>query len=171
MWIQASPYRRSIHPIFRWSGLTASSGWVTLPLKKTSTRSLYCRISSRSDEMNRMQVPCRQRSFKFRPDVNGGFDIQAAGGMFKQQQGKRLPQQGQQSPLLVASRKRLDRAGRRSADVEIRDAALGQLPAFIPIDKKPAALPLPGRNARSGSSRPPALLPGGPLVEMPRHAA
>ena len=32
------------------------------PAKKTSTRSLYCRISSRSAEMNTMAAPCAQRS-------------------------------------------------------------------------------------------------------------
>jgi serine/threonine-protein kinase len=42
--------------------LAASSAGVTLPLKKTRTRSLYCRISSRSDEMKRIAVPCAQRS-------------------------------------------------------------------------------------------------------------
>ena len=37
----------------------------TRPAKKTTTRSLYCRISSRSAEMNTMAVPCAQRSLSF----------------------------------------------------------------------------------------------------------
>ncbi len=43
----------------------AFNGCETFPLKNTSTRSLYCKISSRSEEMKRIAVLFLQRSFSF----------------------------------------------------------------------------------------------------------
>ena len=64
----ASP-RIASHPLppisrraFPRKGPSAGRGGETRPAKKTSTRSLYCSISSRSEEMKTMAAPWAQRS-------------------------------------------------------------------------------------------------------------
>ena len=70
------------------------------------------------------------------PEVDDRLDVEAAGGVLEEHQLGPGFDQGEQGPLLVAARQRLDRVGGRALDVELGDALLGDAAALLPVDEE-----------------------------------